>query len=114
MTSEWSGSFPEIKTLQQQQQLDLIMDSRKTNSATGMVVPEQVCTPNVCMTKAAGVKYDFILVSEKRDNVQDSETPRFHILLYSADRAGMTAKIVTRVTFKNRHKEENTGNKQHL
>lgn len=109
VTSECSGSFPELGTLQQQQ-LDLIIDSRKINSATGTVAPEQVCIPNVRMTKAAWVKYNFILVSEKKDDVQDSETPRVHIF-YSADR---TAKVLAHVTFKNRHKEKNTGSKQHL
>lgn len=64
-TSECSVSFPEIETLQQQ--LDLIMDSRKINSATRTAAPDQICTRNMCMTEAAWVIYNFILVSEKRE-----------------------------------------------
>lgn len=47
-------------------------------------------------------------IREKRDNVQDSETPRFHILNF-ADMAEMTVKV-THVTFKTfSHKERNSG-----
>lgn len=44
-------------------------------------------------------------MTENRDNAQDFESTMFHILDF-AGTAGMTAKVVRCVTFKNRHKEK--------